>query len=301
LSGQQRQSLNPQSSILIPVSPSTTPVALVTGAAKRIGRTIALALARDGWDVGVHYGTSQDEATQTVREIEALGRRAVALPCDLAVEAEVRQLVATCSAALGPVRCVVNNASLFAEDTIADFAASNLLRHMAINVTAPLLLAQALHAALSDALSAELPDPLHDPLHDALLHAPPAAMPEALRGVVINLLDQKLFNPNPDYLSYTLSKAALHEATTVLAQALAPKVRVVGVAPGITLTSGDQTEAGFGRAHGKTPLGRSSTPDDVAAAVVYLARAQAVTGTTLLVDGGQHLLPSPRDVMFLAS
>jgi NAD(P)-dependent dehydrogenase (short-subunit alcohol dehydrogenase family) len=252
---------------------SVTTVALVTGAAKRIGRTVALALARDGWDVGVHYGASRDDALQTVRAIEALGRRAVALPCDLAHEASVRRLVADCSGALGRVTCLVNNASLFAEDRIDNVSAESLQRHMQVNVAAPLLLAQALHAAL----------------------------PDDARGVVINLLDQKLYNPNPDYLSYTLSKAALHEATTLLAQALAPKLRVVGVAPGITLTSGAQTDAGFAKAHTKTPLGRSSTPEDVAAAVVYLARAQAVTGTTLLVDGGQHLLPSPRDVMFLTN
>lgn len=249
----------------------SAPVALVTGAARRIGRTIALALARDGWDVGVHYGASRDNALATVRAIEALGRRAVALPCDLADAASVRRLVADCSSALGSVICLVNNASLFAEDRIDSISAETLQRHMQVNVAAPLLLAQALHAAL----------------------------PADARGVVINLLDQKLFNPNPDYLSYTLSKAALHEATTLLAQALAPRLRVVGVAPGITLTSGDQTETGFAKAHTKTPLGRSSTPEDVAAAVVYLARAQAVTGTTLLVDGGQHLVPSPRDVMFL--
>lgn len=249
----------------------SAPVALVTGAARRIGRTIALALARDGWDVGVHYGASRDNALATVRAIEALGRRAVALPCDLANAASVRRLVADCGSALGSVICLVNNASLFAEDRIDSISAETLQRHMQVNVAAPLLLAQALHAAL----------------------------PADARGVVINLLDQKLFNPNPDYLSYTLSKAALHEATTLLAQALAPRLRVVGVAPGITLTSGDQTETGFAKAHTKTPLGRSSTPEDVAAAVVYLARAQAVTGTTLLVDGGQHLVPSPRDVMFL--
>jgi NAD(P)-dependent dehydrogenase (short-subunit alcohol dehydrogenase family) len=252
---------------------SAPAVALVTGAAKRIGRTVALALARDGWDVGVHYGASHADALQTVADIEALGRRAVALPCDLADEASVRRLVADCSSALGSVTCLVNNASLFAEDRIDTLSTTSLQRHMQVNVAAPLLLAQALHAAL----------------------------PDDARGVVVNLLDQKLYNPNPDYLSYTLSKAALHEATTLLAQALAPRLRVVGVAPGITLTSGEQTEAGFAKAHTKTPLGRSSTPEDVAAAVVYLARAQAVTGSTLLVDGGQHLLPSPRDVMFLTT
>src|SRR5690606_27087581 len=123
------------------------------------------------------------------------------------------------------------------------------------------------------------------------------ATPASAQAVAINLLDQKLYNLNPDFLSYTLSKAALQSATTMLAQALAPKVRVVGVAPGITLVSGNQTEVGFAHAHQATPLGRSSTPDDIAAAVCFVAESPAITGSTLVVDGGQHLIPLPRDVM----
>ena len=122
---------------------------------------------------------------------------------------------------------------------------------------------------------------------------------ETLRGVVINVLDQKLYNLNPDYLSYTLSKAALQTATVTLAQALAPKVRVVGIAPGLTLQSADQTPDDFAQAHRVTPLGRASTPEDIVAAACYLAEAGGVTGATLVVDGGQHLVPLPRDVMFL--
>lgn len=251
---------------------SVTGVALVTGGARRIGRAIALALARDGWDVALHYHRSEDEARAAVAEIAALGRRAVALRCDLADEAQARQLLARAAAALGPVRCVVNNASLFEYDSAADFSGAGLDAHMRANLTAPILLAQALHAAT----------------------------PDGARAVAINLLDQKLYNLNPDFLSYTLSKAALHTATTLLAQALAPKVRVVGVAPGITLVSGAQSEAGFDQAHRATPLGRSSTPQDVADAVCYVARARALTGSTLLVDGGQHLMPLARDVMFIA-
>jgi len=246
-------------------------VALVTGGAKRIGRSIALALAGDGWDIAVHYGRSADEARDTVRAIEALGRRAAAFDCDLADAAAVRALPGRCAAELGPLACVVNNASLFEFDSAASFDSETLARAMAVNVAAPLLLAQALSAQL----------------------------PEGGQGVVINLLDQKLYNPNPDFLSYTLSKSALLEATRLLARALAPHVRVIGVAPGITLASGEQSDAGFAVAHTKTPLGRSSTPEDVAEAVVYAVRARAVTGTTLLVDGGQHLVPSDRDVMFL--
>ena len=249
------------------------PVALVTGAGRRLGRAIAIALARAGWDVAIHYRASQADAERTAIDIRALGRRAALVHADLADEEAVRRLLPAAIEALGPVTCVVNNASLFDYDSAADFTMAHLDAHMRTTVGGPLLLAQALHA-----------------------HTPDGA-----QAVVVNLLDQKLYNLNPDYLSYTLSKAALHTATTVLAQALAPKVRVVGVAPGITLVSGDQSEAGFAKAHAQTPLGRSSTPDDIAAAVLYAATARAVTGTTLLVDGGQHLLPLPRDVMFLAT
>ncbi|NUU03869.1 SDR family oxidoreductase [Herbaspirillum robiniae] len=250
---------------------SAVGVALVTGGARRIGRHIALALARAGWDVAVHYNRSRDEADEVVREILALGRRALAVRAELGDEDEVRGLLGQ-AAPLGRVSCVVNNASLFDFDDAASFGNARLLRHMGANVGAPVLLAQALFEAT----------------------------PEGEQAVAINLLDQKLYNPNPDYLSYTLSKAALHSATTLLAQALAPRVRVVGVAPGITMVSGDQTTEQFGRAHQVTPLGKSSTPEDVAAAVCYVASARAVTGTTLLVDGGQHLLPLSRDVMFVA-
>ncbi len=246
-------------------------VALVTGAGRRIGRAIALGLARAGWDVAVHYRGSRDEAQATAREVEALGRRAVALQCDLSDEAAVRALLGRAGAALGAVGCVVNNASQFEDDSAADFSPALLAAHMQANVGAPILLARALHAAT----------------------------PAGAQAVVINLLDQKLYNLNPDYLSYTLSKAALHTATTMLAQALAPTVRVVGVAPGLTMVSGDQSADGFRKAHQATPLGRSSEPQDIVDAVCYLAGARAVTGTTLLVDGGQHLMPLPRDVMFL--
>ncbi|PWF45057.1 SDR family oxidoreductase [Massilia glaciei] len=246
--------------------------ALVTGAGRRIGRAIALGLAAAGWDVAVHYRSSRAEAQETADEVAALGRRAVLLQCELEDEAAVRALFAQAAAALGPIGCVVNNASQFEYDSATAFSPALLAQHMQANVSAPILLAQALHAAT----------------------------PDGSQAVVINLLDQKLYNLNPDFLSYTLSKAALHTATTMLAQALAPKVRVVAVAPGLTMVSGDQTEAAFAKAHTNTPLGRSSTPQDVADAVCYVAAARALTGTTLLVDGGQHLQPVPRDVMFIA-
>lgn len=246
--------------------------ALVTGAGKRLGRHIALALAARGWNVAVHYGSSAEEAQATVADIQALGRNAVALQCDLADEAAVKKLLGRAADALGTIDCLVNNASLFSYDDARSVDAASLDRHMHVNLHAPLLLAQALAAAT----------------------------PAGGQSVVINLLDQKLANLNPDYLSYTLSKAALQTATVVLAQALAPRVRVVGVAPGLTMVSGDQTEEEFQRAHAMTPLQRASRPEDVAAAVCFAAESPAITGTTLYIDGGQHLLPLPRDVMFLA-
>jgi len=252
-------------------NPPLSRSALVTGGAQRLGREIALALARDGWNVAVHYRGAPQAARETVGLITDLGRRAVAVHQDLAQTSGVEALLDRAQEALGALTCVVNNASLFEQDALQDFTAAALEAHMRVNVAAPLLLARGLHARL----------------------------PEGKRGVVINLLDQKLWNPNPDFLSYTLSKAALESATGLLARALAPRLRVVGVAPGITLPAQGQTDEGFRSAHRATPLGASSTPQDVAAAVVFVASAPAITGTTLLVDGGQHLVPTARDIMFL--
>jgi NAD(P)-dependent dehydrogenase (short-subunit alcohol dehydrogenase family) len=249
----------------------TAGVALVTGAGQRIGSAIAIGLAAAGWDVAIHYLHSSDGAEATAAAVRQLGRRAALLACDLADEAAVRALAGRAIDALGPLGCIVNNAALFSFDEPRAFSPALLAAHMQANVAAPLLLAQALHAAT----------------------------PEGAQAVVINLLDQKLDNLNPDYLSYTLSKAALQTATTMLAQALAPRVRVVGISPGITLVSGDQGAHGFEQAHRATPLGKSSTPQDIVDAVCYLAGARAITGTTLVVDGGQHLVPLRRDVMFL--
>ena len=252
-------------------------VVLITGAARRIGRALAIGFASKGWDVAVHYGASREEADEVVEAIVALGRRAVALHADLADEAQVLKLVPDCIAALGRPACVINNASLFAEDAANDVGCDRLLHLAAINLAAPLVLARTLHEATPQA----------------------ACSDESLRGCVINVLDQKLYNMNPDYLSYTVLKAALQTATVALAQALAPKLRVVGLAPGLTLQSADQTPQGFAEAHTVTPLGRASRPEDLVAAALYLADAQGVTGSTLVVDGGQHLVPLPRDVMFL--
>ena len=247
-------------------------VALVTGAARRIGRVIALFLARHGWDVAVHYRFSENEALATVEEVRQLGRRAVALHCDLTDEKAVNRLMQRTADALGRPGCLVNNASVFEHDSVTDFSARSLQFHMCTNLTAPILLSRSLYAMT----------------------------PEGAQSVVINLLDQKLDNLNPSFLSYTLSKAALNTATTLLAQELAPRLRVVGIAPGITLVSGEQTEQDFQVAHKNTPLGRSSTPEDIASTVCFILDSPAITGTTIMVDGGQHLIPLSQDVMFVA-
>ena len=211
-------------------APDTPRVVLITGAARRIGRSLALGFAARGWDVAVHYGASRGEADEVVAEIVAMGRRAVALHAELGDEGQVEQLLPACMAALGRPSCIVNNASRFEEDTAQNVGYDLLLKLTAMNLGAPLVLARMLFEATPET----------------------ARTDESQRGVVINVLDQKLYNMNPDYLSYTLSKAALQTATVALAQALAPKVRVVGLAPGLTMQSGDQTPAGFEEAHRAT-------------------------------------------------
>jgi NAD(P)-dependent dehydrogenase (short-subunit alcohol dehydrogenase family) len=249
------------------------PVVLVTGAARRLGREIALGLAAAGHDVAVHYRTSSDEAEATAAALRAAGADAATFPADLADEAACRALVPAVVARFGRVDAIVSSASVFEYDAPASFGHAAMERHWRANVAAPVLLAQALHDHLAGRTGT---------------------------GCVVNLLDQKLWNPNPDYFSYTLSKAALQSATVLLAQALAPRVRVCGVAPGVTLVSGPMTDGEFQTAHALTPLQRSSTPGDIARAVRFLLESPAVTGATLLVDGGQHLAPQPRDVLFLA-
>ncbi|HEX6363493.1 MAG TPA: SDR family oxidoreductase [Albitalea sp.] len=252
---------------------ASRPVVLVTGGARRIGREIALALAAGGFDVAVHFRRSAAEAEAAAEALRAAGARAETFAADLADEAACRALVPAVAARFGRLDAVVNNASLFEYDAPESFGHAAMERHWRANVAPAVLLAHALHAQLAGS---------------------------GATGCVVNLLDQKLWNPNPDYFSYTLSKAALQAATAMLAQALAPRVRVCGVAPGITLESGPMTAEEFAAARRLTPLGRSSTPADVARAVRFLLESPAITGTTLLVDGGQHLQPQPRDVLFLA-
>lgn len=258
--------------------PAAGRVALVTGGGRRLGRAIALALAADGWDVAIHYGQSATDAEDTARQIRALGRRAICLQAALEDEAAVLALVPAAAAQLGPVDALINNASRFVFDDIRSATRDSLTSHLLPNLVAPILLARSLAEGF-DTRSASGPD---------------------ARGVIINLLDQKLVNPNPDFLSYTVAKAGLAAATTMLAQALAPRIRVVGIAPGLTLPSYLQDAGSFQDAHARfSPLGASSTPEDIADAVRFAVNNRSITGTTLVVDGGQHLLGLPRDVSLM--
>jgi len=256
-------------------------VVLVTGAARRLGRAIALALARAGWDVAVHYRSSATEAEQTVQDCRALGVRAHAFAADLADEAACRALVPAVVAHFGGLLAVVNSASRFSYDDALGASPATMRDHWLPNTAAPVLLAQGLSAHVQSRL--------------ALAESEDERQAWRARACVVNLLDQKLWNPNPDFFSYTLSKAALRAATELLALALAPWVRVVGVAPGLTLTSETLLGDAFERLHRQAPLGRSSTPQDVAETVRFALENRSLTGTHLLVDGGQHLWRFERD------
>jgi NAD(P)-dependent dehydrogenase (short-subunit alcohol dehydrogenase family) len=247
-------------------------VVLVTGAGKRLGREIALACARAGWRVAVHYRSSETDAIETVAlcaySMQTTGLFHSKFQADLSDEAATRDLAVQVIAQMGRLDAVVNSAALFEHDDAKSFSYAALQKHLASNTGAAIVLAQ----ALSEHLKAT-----------------------QRSGCVVNLLDQKLWNQNPDFLSYTLSKAALEAANTMLALALAPQVRVVGVAPGLTLTSHMLNDDQFQALHKLSPLGRSSTPEDVCAAVLFALSNQSMTGTTLLVDGGQHLMKFERD------
>jgi NAD(P)-dependent dehydrogenase (short-subunit alcohol dehydrogenase family) len=250
-------------------------VVLVTGAAKRLGREIALACAKAGWRIAVHYRGSEVDATETAAlcagQSGANGQKHLnhlKFQADLADEAATRGLAAQVIEKMGRLDAVVNSAALFEHDEPATFSYAALQKHLASNTGAAIILAQALHAHVKSA---------------------------GRSGAVVNMLDQKLWNQNPDFLSYTLSKAALEAAGTMLAIGLAPQVRVVGVAPGLTLTSHMLSDEKFKALHALSPLGRSSTPEDVCAAVVFALSNSSMTGTTLLVDGGQHLMKFERD------
>jgi NAD(P)-dependent dehydrogenase (short-subunit alcohol dehydrogenase family) len=251
----------------------TRKIVLITGAAKRIGHIIALEMAKAGWDIALHFGKSLQDAEKTMGLIKDLGRNAICIQADLAIESEVEQIIPQCIRQMGIPDCIVNNASIFEYDDPSSVHYEHLIKNMSINLAAPLVLTKIFAQNIK-------------------------AHPNR-RGLVVHLLDQKLDNLNPDFYSYTLSKSALDAAVRMQAMYFAPQLRVMGVAPGITLTSGDQSLEGYQEAQSGVLLGYSSTPEDIAQSIMYLHQAKALTGSVLYVDGGQHLQSSARDVMFL--
>ncbi len=245
-------------------------VVLVTGAGKRIGRGIAEGLAADGWAVVLHHNRSGEDARALAAEIETAGGRAVALGADLADAAATGTLVPAACAAFGRLDAIVNNASLFEKDTATTLDPALFDAHMAVNARAPAQLTRDLANAL----------------------------PAGRTGCVVNVLDQKLWNMNPDFLSYTISKVALLGFTRAMAMALDPKVRVCGVSPGLTLPSGNQTRERFDEIHDRTPLGRGNTVEDVVQAIRFVLDSPGLNGVTVMADGGQHMESSPFDVLF---
>jgi NAD(P)-dependent dehydrogenase (short-subunit alcohol dehydrogenase family) len=254
---------------------------LVTGGAHRLGREISLAFARAGWSVACHYLRSAKGAEALCEDLRAMGVAALAVPGDLADEASTRRMFDTVVAKTGlSLQCVVNNASLFEPDTGRDFQEDLALAQLRVNLMAPMRLGKWL----------------------AVLHGgrgSPRFARDDGRASVVHVLDQKVFNLNPDYFSYTVSKLALERLVSLQAQALAPNLRVNAVAPGLMYLSGPQSQDNFDRAASANLLQQAIDPKDVARSVLFLAQTPSITGTTVRVDNGQHLVPMARDVMFV--
>lgn len=258
---------------------SDRPRALITGAARRLGRVMALDLASSGWDVAIHYHSSGDAAAETVGELHALGAAATALDADLLVEDEVAALVGRASRALGgPLSLLVNNASVFENDNLGSMTRTSWDRAVETNLRAPV--------RLTKDFAAQAPRAARD-----------AGGEPVARAVVINMLDQRVWNPDPSFLSYGLAKSALLAFTRTAAQTLAPDVRVVGIGPGPTLRGDRESAAHFARQRGACLLGRGSDPEDIVAAMRFILACKALTGQMLAVDGGQHLIWQTPDVV----
>ena len=265
--------------------------ALITGGSVRLGREIGLAFARAGWHVACHYNHSETEAHALCAELRALGVDALAVQGDLGDEASCQSMFDTTVAITGTaLHCVVNNASLFVPDEGADFDEAQALAQIKVNLMAPMRLGKwmaALHAHADVAEEA------------ANTGNANASATQRIKPSVIHVLDQKVFNLNPDYFSYTLSKLALERSVSLQAQSLAPTLRVNAVAPGLMYPSGPQSQTNFERAAHVNLLRQPIHPADVASSVVFLAGNASITGTTVRVDNGQHLIPLARDVMFV--
>jgi NAD(P)-dependent dehydrogenase (short-subunit alcohol dehydrogenase family) len=264
--------------------------ALITGGSIRLGREIGLAFARAGWNVACHYNRSEDEAHALCAELRSLGVDALAVQGDLEDEASCHRIFETTVAITNTaLQCVVNNASLFVPDEGSDFDEAQALAQIKVNLMAPMRFGKWMAQLHARALQAS-PNDTPASASSAARHAKPS---------VIHVLDQKVFNLNPDYFSYTLSKLALERAVSLQAQSLAPAVRVNAVAPGLMYLSGPQTQDNFNRAAQANLLRQPINPTDVASSVVFLANNASITGTTVRVDNGQHLVPLARDVMFV--
>jgi len=249
----------------MPIAQTIPRVAVVTGGARRLGRAMAIALAEAGFDVAVHFFASAAEAEETCAAIRGVGRRAVALRADLAVEADTSTLLDRAGAALGPVGVLVNNASVFERDEWDSVTRKSWDAHMEPNLRAPLLLVQAFARAL----------------------------PEGAEGVVINMLDQRVWSITPAFLSYTVSKVGLWALTQSLSLALAPRIRVNAIGPGPALPSARQTAEDFARQTASVPLGRGPLPDEVPQALLAILALPSMTGQMIVLDGGQHLQWGP--------
>lgn len=245
--------------------------ALVTGAAKRLGREMALCLAGQGFDVAVHYASSADAAQTVVREIADRGQRAVSLQADLLHSDQAAELVGRAQDGLGgPLNVLINNASIFEYDTLDSATGASWERHFGSNLHAPFLLTQAFARAV--------PEPQTDANGETVA-----------QGLVVNMVDQRVQKLTPEFMTYSIAKSALWAFTQTAAQALAPDIRVNAIAPGPTLVGSRQSAAHFSEQRGNTILQRGANPEDITTALCYLLDAPAVTGQLMSVDGGQHL------------
>lgn len=244
---------------------------LITGGARRIGAEMVRSLARDGWYVCVHHNASKDAAEALLAEVLEAGGAGKLVAADLEEPDVAAPLIAEACRDAPPLVALINNASVFEYDDIESLTAAALDRHYAVNLRAPVLLSQAFLKAMA-------------PERD---------------GCIVNMLDNKIFAVNPDYLSYTVSKFGLHGATLAMAMAMAPNVRVNAIAPGITLESGGQGEQSFQEGRRMSPLGRVSSTEDIVRAARFILSTASLNGQVITIDGGQHLQKLDRDVAFL--
>ena len=234
---------------------------LITGAAKRIGRALAEDFGARGWSVAIHYNGSSEEAESVAKTIQNAGARAITLQADLANADDAAALVPRAARALGPIGCLINNASIFERDEAGTVTLDSWDRHQAVNLRAPFFLTQAFAKQL----------------------------PAESQGAVINIIDERVWRLTPHFVSYTISKTGLWTLTQTLAMALAPRIRVNAIGPGPTLPSPYQSQGQFDRQQAGMPLGRGTTPAEICAAARFILEAPAMTGQMMALDGGQHL------------